>query len=153
MSILSSSSATLSSRVIFSLDPPALIWAVSNASPSVAPPMKLLLQIFSPLGIEQKDDRDFVEQRVGELVELTTEIFGDFGNEDFRRVMVTAVGGVVPFTGQARPARPKIRVPGYEGLYLIGDGVSAGGLGGDLAANSALDAEPMLHDYLSQQEV
>ncbi|MBU4489172.1 MAG: FAD-dependent oxidoreductase [Actinobacteria bacterium] len=138
-------------RIAFSVDPPALLWAVSNASPAVAPPGKQLLQFFSPIDKEKRDDRAFIAKRTGELLELVAEAFGASPDEEFRRVMVTTIGGVVPFAGQSRPHRPGIDVPGYDGLFIIGDGVNAGGLGGDLAARSAIVAEPMVADYLDNR--
>lgn len=140
---------TKEKRIIFSVDPPALLWAVSNVSPAVALPGRQLLQFFSPMDRERRGDRSFIELRTAELVDLATEVFGAEPEEDWRRVMVTTIGGVVPFTGQCGPRRPSIEVPGYEGLYIIGDGVNANGLGGDLASRSALVAERMVDDYLS----
>jgi phytoene dehydrogenase-like protein len=132
---------TRDSRIVFALGPPALLWAVSNISPEVAPEGKQLLQFFSPLSRDQAEDGSLVEERETGLVELAEEVFGRPLPEEWRRVMVTTIGGVVPITGQARPDRPGIKVPGYRGLFLIGDGVGSRGLGGDLAARSALDAE------------
>ena len=125
-------------RIVFSVDPPALIWAVSSISPEVAPAGKQLLQFFSPLDHEQREDRQLVAERETALADLGSRVYGRALDEDWRRVMVTTVGGVVPIVSQSRPHRPAIQVPGYQGLFLIGDGVDAPGLGGDLAARSAL---------------
>ena len=135
-------------RIIFSVDPPALLWAVSNISPAIAPPGKQLLQFFSPLDHKRRGDKAFIEKRTDELITLAGEAYGGTPDEEFKRVMVTTIGAVVPFTGQSRPNRPAISVPGYDGLYIIGDGVNSRGLGGDLAARSAIQAERLLDGYL-----
>ncbi len=135
-------------RIIFSVDPPALLWAVSNISPAVAPPGKQLLQFFSPLDQERRCDKAFIEKRTDELIDLAGEAYGGTPEEEFKRVMVTTIGSVVPFAGQSRPHRPGMDVPGYDGLFLIGDGVNCSGLGGDLAARSAIQAERLLDGYL-----
>ncbi len=141
---------TPDTRVVFSVDPPALVWAVSNLSPRVAPPGKQLIQFFSPLGPDQQKDERFISDRLDSLVDLGAAVFGGPLDEDWRRHMVTTVGGVVPFTGQARPERPAVEVPGYSGLFLIGDGVCVAGLGGDLAVRSALVAESLVCEYVRQ---
>jgi len=135
-------------RIVFSVGPPALLWAVSNTSPAVAPPGKQLLQFFSPISGKMRGDKAFIERRTDELIDLAVKVYGHTPDEEFKRVMVTTIGSVVPFAGQSRPYRPGISVPGYDGLYIIGDGVNASGLGGDLAARSAIQAERLLNGYL-----
>jgi len=139
---------TKDSRIVLSVEPPALLWAVSNVSPAVAPPDKQLLQFFSPLDHYRCGDKAFVEKRTDELITLAGEAYGGTPDEEFRRVMLTNIGSVVPFAGQSRPHRPGIEVPGYDGLYIIGDGVNSSGLGGDLAARSAFQARRLLGGYL-----
>ncbi|MBU4301383.1 MAG: hypothetical protein KKE56_01310, partial [Actinobacteria bacterium] len=138
-------------RIIFSIEPPALIWAVSNVSPSVAPPGKQLLQFFSPVDRDRRNDQAFIEGRTGELIDLAAQVFGDAPDEEWRRVMVVTISSVVPFAGQSGQRRPSIEVPSCRGLFIIGDGVDARGLGGDLATRSALVAEPMVADYLDNR--
>lgn len=145
------SPVTSDDRLVIALEPPALLWAVSNVSPGVAPPGRQLLQLFSPIGREQKSDGGFVEKRVGELVDLAESIFGGRLDEEWRRVEVSIIVGVVPFTGQSRLERPDIAVPGFRGLFIIGDGVKVPGLGGDMAARSALRAERLVSDYLKRE--
>ena len=139
---------TKDSRIVFSVDPPALLWAVSNVSPAVAPPGKQLLQFFSPLDNKRRGDKAFIERRTDELIDLAVNAYGRTPDEEFKRVMVTTIGSVVPFAGQSRPHRPGIEVPGYDGLFIIGDGVNASGLGGDLATRSAFQAKRLLDCYL-----
>lgn len=142
------SPVTADRRLILSVEPPALLWAVSNVSPEVAPPGRQLLQLFLPLRKDEEGDVRFVGERVDELVDLASRVFRAELDEEWRRVMTTKVVSVAPFAGQARTSRPGIVVPGVSGMFLIGDGVSAAGLGGDLAARSALEAERMVSGYL-----
>lgn len=107
-----------------------------------------MLQLFSPIDRERRDDKAFIDMRTGELIALADEAYGRTPDEEFKRIMVTTIGSVVPFAGQSRPYRPGIDVPGYDGLYIIGDGVNCSGLGGDLAARSALQARRFLTGYL-----
>ncbi len=139
---------TQDTRIVFSVDPPALLWAASNLSPRVAPTGKQLLHFFSPLGPDQLEDEHIVEERRDSLIDLAVDVFDGPLEEGWRRQMVTTIGGVVPFTGQGRPGRPTVEVPGYSGLFLVGDGVSVAGLGGDLAARSALVAESLVRKYV-----
>jgi len=131
-------------RLIISPDPPALVWAVSNIAPEVAPRGRQLLQLFSPIPGSELDDGALVAARVAALTGLAQELFGGDLPEAWRRVKSSLIVSVVPYTDQSRRSRPSVEVPGVEGLYLIGDGVSVPGLGGELAARSALIAARML---------
>ncbi|GEM_PF-1461186 len=139
---------TADSRIVLSPEPPALLWPVSNVSPEVAPDGRQLLQLFSPLEESEASREDIIDERKRMLLLLAGNVYGEDLEVEWRRVMVTPVVSVVPHTTQSRPARPKLVVPGVSGMFLIGDGVSAPGLGGDLAARSALEAERMIRNYL-----
>ncbi|MFH1150041.1 MAG: FAD-dependent oxidoreductase [Actinomycetota bacterium] len=136
-------------RLVIALDPSALLWLVSNVSPEVAPPGRQLLQLFSPVRKSESFDAEFVRRRAAELIGLAGEVFGSEPGEEWRRVSSGLITSVVPFTDQSRPHRPGIEVPGVEGAFLIGDGVRIHGLGGDMAARSALEAVGLLESYLA----
>lgn len=140
-------------RMILSSDPPCLVWATSNVSPRIAPRGKQLLQFFSPIEGKRKDDRDSVTRKVDELLGLGEEVLGGSFREEWRRVMITEIGAVVPVIDQSYPRRPRIRVPRYRGLFMIGDGVRVKGLGGDLATRSAITAQRRVLEYLSRAAV
>lgn len=148
MEIALASPVTEDRRLLFAVEPPILAWAVSNVAPSVAPPGKQLLQLFSPINLDRRTDTAFIEERIDGMLDVTTEMVGADIEDEWRRVMVTTIGGVVPIVGQAFPDRPSIEVPGCPGLFLIGDGVASHGLGGDLAVRSAFDARPIIESYL-----
>jgi phytoene dehydrogenase-like protein len=145
------SPVTSDDRLVMALEPPALLWAVSNVSPEVAPPGRQLLQLFSPIKNRDRDDDDFKLQRTGELIDLAERVFGGALREEWRRVVVSTIVGVVPFTNQGMHSRPDIPVPGFDGIFLVGDGVRAPGLGGDLAARSAIIAERLVRGCLERK--
>ena len=146
-----SSPVTEDDRLIMVLEPPALLWAVSNISPEVAPPGRQLLQLFSPLSNGERFNASLIEERTRQLVELAERVFKDSLREQWRRAIASTVVGVAPYTTQSRHLRPDITVPGFRGVFLAGDGVNAPGLGGDLAARSALKAERLVYGYLKRR--
>lgn len=144
------SPVTTDDRLIITVEPPALLWAVSNLSSEVAPPGRQLLQLFCPLSLQERADESVVQERVTGLVRLAEKVFAGPLEEEWRRVKATTIVGVIPFKDQSVVDRPRIEVPGTRGVFLIGDGVGVAGLGGEMAARSAIEAERLVSDYLRQ---
>lgn len=142
---------TRESRVIISIEPPALLWAVSNVEPSLAPPGKQYLQIFTPLRRGEAGNNDLIVERTEGLASFAERVFSSNLDEEWRRVMPTVVTSVAHYTWQSMRERPSIRVPGAPGAFMIGDGVNCHGLGGDLAARSALFCAKILEKWLSKE--
>lgn len=113
----------------------------SNLCPQVAPPGKQLLTWFLPTQISDMED----SQKAKELEQkLEKEIFRTFpGIKDailFRRALhLTMVDGVEVNVNQHRGKRPGYRVPGVEGLFLVGDSLKAPGAGGDVGHEAVLE--------------
>jgi phytoene dehydrogenase-like protein len=112
----------------------------SNLRPEVAPPGKQLLTWFLPANVADMAD----PARAGKLEhELEAAIFRVFPGLEaaiqWRRAMhLTVVDGVEVNTRQHRLLRPGYRVPGVDGLFLVGDSLCAPGAGGDVGHEAVL---------------
>lgn len=120
-------------------EPMAFGMFTSNLCPEVAPQGKQLLTFLLPVGPDE------IASRGAELeAQLEAELFRTFkGLEDavqWRRAMhLDLVDGAEIAIDQHRGLRPDYRVPGIEGLFLVGDWLRGGGAGGDVAYESALE--------------
>jgi phytoene dehydrogenase-like protein len=113
----------------------------SNLRPEVAPPGKQLLTWFRPT---ERADMEDSEKAHAKERELEQAVFRQFpGLEDaveWRRAMhLTMVDGVEVNVDQHRKKRPGYRVPGVDGLFLVGDSLKGPGAGGDVGHESVLE--------------
>lgn len=113
----------------------------SNLCPDMAPPGKQLLTWLQPTELEEVTDKQGAK-RAEERLEAA--LFRTFpGLEDaieWRRAMhLEMVDGVEVNTAQHRHRRPGYRVPGINGLFLVGDTLAGGGAGGDVGHESVLE--------------
>ncbi|HUT55871.1 MAG TPA: NAD(P)/FAD-dependent oxidoreductase [bacterium] len=112
----------------------------SNLCPELAPPGKQLLTWFVPANVSDMEDGG----RAREIEEnLERAIFKTFpGLEaaiEWRRALrLKMVDGVEVNVKQHRGKRPGYKIPGIDGLYLVGDSLQAAGAGGDVGHEAVL---------------
>lgn len=113
----------------------------SNLCPELAPPGKQLLTWFRPAEPEEMADPEKAQPLESAL---ETAIFRTFPGlesaiEWRRAVHLQMVDGVEVNVRQHREKRPGYRVPGLEGLFLVGDSLKAPGAGGDVGHEAVLE--------------
>ncbi len=113
----------------------------SNLCPELAPPGKQLLTWLLPAEPEEMADK---EKAAKMQDELEAAIFRTFkGLEEAiewkRALSLTMVDGVEVNVSQHRGKRPGYKVPGVEGLFLVGDSLKGPGAGGDVGHESVLE--------------
>jgi phytoene dehydrogenase-like protein len=121
---------------------------ISNVEPSIAPPGKQLLTVFSPVHPEKIKDKKFVEERTSELRNQIYEMYPKVKeNVEFERVRVhKVVDNTFVSKTQYKDIRPKTQIPGNDNCYLIGDYVNAYGWGEDIGYNSIWEAYRILKE-------
>lgn len=113
----------------------------SNLCPSTAPPGKQLLTWFLPANPEDMADQAKAGRMEKEVEQAVFKVFPRLEESiEWRRAMhLRMVDGVEVNVNQHRGLRPGYRVPGIEGLYLVGDSLGAPGAGGDVGHEAVLE--------------
>lgn len=124
----------------------------SNTDPSIAPEGR---QISSWLMLSDPDDmrnRKTAQAGIRQLKARIRRLFPKFFDSvDFERILVLPmIDGVELSVDQCRPSRPQVACPGIDNLFFIGDCVSAEGVSGDIAWNSAREAVGLVKKVLGR---
>ncbi len=124
----------------------------SNIDPSTAPEGMQLVSWFYPLPAQWMKNRERMEKEESRLKSLLSEMFpGIWEKMEWERVMrLPMVDGFLPKPGQTVLDRPGYSIRNIENFFLVGDTTCAPGNGGDVAFNSALEALPLIQQYLGE---
>jgi len=114
----------------------------SNLCPELAPPGKQLLTWFMPADVADMKDPGRAQAIESALERAIFQLFPELEPAvEWRRALrLTMVDGAEVNTSQHRNRRPGYRVPGIDGLFLVGDSLKAPGAGGDIGHESVLRA-------------
>jgi 15-cis-phytoene desaturase len=126
--------------VIVTSDPPTMGIFTSNVEPSLAPRGKQLGTWFYPMSTMQLLDKGLINREKTRMRNLIGGMFPGIGNHiEFDRMIVhRMVDGVVPIVGQTWKERPGVSPTDVPNLFFAGDSIGVDGLGGDIAATSAV---------------
>jgi len=136
--------------VIVTSDPPTMGIFTSNVEPSLAPRGKQLGTWFYPMSTTQMLEKGFVDREKTKIRNLIGEMFPGIRNHlEFDRTIVhSMVDGVVPVVGQTWKERPGVSPTNVPNLFFSGDSIGVDGLGGDIAAASAVACAESATAYL-----
>jgi phytoene dehydrogenase-like protein len=114
----------------------------SNITHGIAPAGKQLVTLFYPTAPEDVRNPKTLAKRKRELDRALHGLFPGVEKDILwkRVVALRMVDGVQVNVDQTEDSRPGVRVPGTEGLFLVGDSVGAPGAGGDVGNESVLIA-------------
>ncbi len=128
--------------LIYTTKPAAYGCITSSLSPGIAPEGKQLLTMFYPTSIEDMKNRATAARRRKELWAAVRRVFPGIEKHVLwkRECALPMIDGVQVNVDQTENKRPGVRVPGLEGVYLVGDSVAAPGAGGDVGNESVLIA-------------
>ncbi len=112
----------------------------SNLCPELAPDGKQILTWLYPTPREDMENTTVAKKREEEVEGALFELFPELeSNIEWRRALhLTMVDGTEVNIHQTREKRPGSKVPGVEGLFLVGDSTGAPGAGGDIGHESVL---------------
>ncbi len=119
-------------KIIVTINPPGLGFFPSSIDNSVAPKGKSLFTFLAFAEKENKELKSSVEQLLDSMFPKITE------KTLFKKERFSIVDGAELNINQTYHQRPQNKVPGIEGLYLVGDTTNAHGTGGELACESAI---------------
>ncbi len=113
----------------------------SNLCPEVAPAGKQILTWFMPTEPGDVSDSQKARELESRLEDAIKRVFPGMEQAvEWRRAMhLSMVDGVEVNVSQHRGKRPGYKVPGIEGLFLVGDSLKAPGAGGDVGHESVLE--------------
>ncbi len=128
--------------LIYTTKPAAYGCITSNLSPGLAPEGKQLLTMFYPTSREDIRNRTIAAKRKKELWAAVLRCLPGIEKHLLwkRECALDMIDGVQVNVDQTGDKRPGVRVPGLEGVFLVGDSVSAPGAGGDVGNESVLAA-------------
>lgn len=133
---------------VTTLDPCMIFRINSKYDPSLAPPGHHVLSAWMPIDNTRVKDRSYVDCKFEELEHTMYQVFPNASHNGsivkvIRKMVFENAVGFYPSPAMTRLKRPEISVPAVNNLYLVGDAVSASGIGGtsDIAFASAIDCE------------
>ncbi len=128
------------SGLLYTMEPVVYGCVTSNITHDIAPVGKQLVTLFYPTALEDVRDPKALAKRKKELDKALLGLFPGIEKDILwkRVVALRMVDGVQVNVDQTEDKRPGVRVPGIEGLFLVGDSVGAPGAGGDVGNESVL---------------
>ncbi|HSV96233.1 MAG TPA: FAD-dependent oxidoreductase [Spirochaetota bacterium] len=128
------------SGLFYTIKPAAYGCITSNLSPGIAPEGKQLLTMFYPTSLGDMRDRAVIAKRKKELWAAVRRCLPGIEKHLLwkRECALAMIDGVQVNVDQTEDKRPGVRVPGLEGVFLVGDSVAAPGAGGDVGNESVL---------------
>jgi phytoene dehydrogenase-like protein len=113
----------------------------SNLCPELAPPGKQLLTWFVPTNVSDMEDGTRAKEIEQSLERAIFKTFPGLESAiEWRRPLhLKMVDGVEVNVKQHRGRRPGYRIPGIDGLFLVGDSLKAPGAGGDVGHEAVLE--------------
>lgn len=126
--------------LLYTMKPMAYGLITSNLCEAVAPKGKQLLTMFYPTSYEDAADPARAKVRREELWDAVHSYFPAIDKHILwkRETALKMVDGVQVNVDQTEDRRPGPRVPGIEGLFLVGDSIAAPGAGGDVGNESVM---------------
>ncbi len=126
--------------LIYTTKPAAYGCITSNLSPGLAPEGRQLFTMFYPTSLEDMRDRAIVAKRKKELWAAVRRALPGVEKHLLwkRECALAMIDGVQVNVDQTEDKRPGVRVPGLDGVFLVGDSVAAPGAGGDVGNESVL---------------